>query len=134
MYLHKLEKDEKSAFLSLAKHLAKVDDNQIDVNEKYMLQYMSAEMGLDPDSAEVMAYNPDAIATVFFREEARRVLLVEAVGVCYSNDRMDSEQRKVLEELAARFSISADFLDRAEAVVKKQIEVMSDFDALIEKG
>ena len=38
MYLHKLEKDEKQAFLSFARHLAQVDDAQIDEREEYMLR------------------------------------------------------------------------------------------------
>lgn len=134
MFLHKLEKDEKTEFLSLARHLAHVDDNNIDEREEYMLRYMCAEMGLSYDPAEVEAYDPDRVARVFFREKARRILLLEAVGVCYSNGAMDAAQRETLEGLSARFSLDAGLISRAEDLVKRQLSIMDEFEAIVEKA
>ena len=131
MYLHKLEKDEKTAFLSLAKHLAQVDDSRIDAREKYMIQYMCAEMGTDYESADKSPFDVEKFAKVFFREEARRVALLEAVGVCRGSGDINASQKKVLDALAAKFSLGGDFIARAEQTIRKQLEVMNEFDKLI---
>lgn len=132
MFLHKLEKDEKTEFLSLARHLAHVDDNNIDEREEYMLRYMCAEMGLGYDPTEVEPYEAERVARVFFREKARRILLLEAVGVCYSNGAMDERQRETLREILGRFSMDEGFLARAEDVVARQLAIMDEFETIVE--
>ncbi len=130
MYLHMLEKDEKTAFLSFARHLARIDDDQIDDRERYTIQYMCAEMGVDP-ATESPAFNAEDVANVFLRDEARRILILEGLGVSFANGAMESHQRELIASLAAKFGLADDFVARGEAVIQKQIEVMQEFDDLI---
>ncbi len=134
MYLHKLEKDEKTAFIGFARHLAHLDDDKLDEKEEYMLRYMCAEMGLEPDayaSSGIGPYSEDALLKVFFREEARKVLILEGVGVCYCNGTFDQKQKAELVSLAGKLSLPEDFVSRADAVIQKQMEVMNEFDSLV---
>ncbi|MEQ8820319.1 MAG: hypothetical protein RLY93_08740 [Sumerlaeia bacterium] len=133
MYLHKLEKDEKTTFLAFAEHLAEIDDQSVDARERYLIRYMCSEMGLDPDEAleAKPAYDRDRLLKVFHRPEARRVLVLEGVGIAFSNGAMDEEQRKELTSLAEAFQLCEKFVAKAEAVVQKQLEVMKEFDELI---
>jgi hypothetical protein len=132
MYLHLLEKDEKPHFLAFARHLAEVDDQRVDARERYMLNYMCAEMGIEAVDVESLPFNLDQLVKVFYRGEARRVLIVEAIGVCHANGQTHPAQRELLEKIAARFFLPEDFLARAEALVARQLAVMQEFDALLE--
>lgn len=134
MYLHKLEKDEKTTFLAFAKYLAKIDDAEIDDKEKYMLQYMANEMGLDLDEAETGSFNEQQLLNVFYRHEARRILILEGLGICASKGEINDDQKAFLFDLSKRLGLESDFVERAAAAVKKQWEVMDEFDSLIEKG
>ncbi|MBI1292623.1 hypothetical protein GC173_15505 [bacterium] len=132
MYLHQLEKDEKTHFLALARHLAQVDDQRVDVREKYLLNYMCAEMGVDPASIDALALDEEALVRVYYRGKARKVLLLEALGVCYANGAIHPEQEKLLRKLAARFFMPESFIDDAIQLVQRQLSLMADFDAFVE--
>ncbi len=132
MYLHKLEKDEKTTFLAVAKQLASIDDQRIDNQESYMLRYMANEMGLVYEEAEIPAFDEQMVLNVFHRPLARRILVLEGVGIASGSGGMQAPQRELLTDLAGKFQLSGDFLERAETVVKKQVEVMDEFDSLIE--
>lgn len=130
MYLHKLESDEKHHFLALANHLAKLDDQRVDARERYLIRYMYAEMGLEEDE-EIPAFDLDKFKTVFFRPEARRVAVMEGLGVCYANEKPDESQIAMLNELAQTFRLGDDFVQKAEDLVKRQLQMMDEFEALI---
>ena len=133
MYLHKLEKDERTTFIAFAKHLATVDDQILDAREDYMLQYMCAEMGLDAAEVESAGSTSiEQVAKVFYRPEARRVLVLEALGVALCNGVFSGSQEAELKKLAGTFQLPDDFLARAQAVIEKQMQVMEEFDALVE--
>jgi DNA polymerase III epsilon subunit-like protein len=132
MYLHQLEKDEKDHFLALARRLAEIDDQRIDARERYMLNYMCAEMGVDPATADAAVYDEEALVKVFYRGQARRVLMLEAIGVCYANGVIHPQQEKLLRQLAAKFFLGDDFFEQALSLVKRQLELMADFDAFLE--
>lgn len=131
MYLHKLEKDEKTTFLAFARHLAHLDDKVLSDPEKYMLKYMAAEMGLSDDDAQVLGYAEEEMLTVFHRPLARRVLLLEAVGICFAGGGFKGEQRAHLAALAGKFQLPDSFIADAESIVKRQLGLMQDFDRLI---
>ncbi|MBI5154181.1 hypothetical protein HZA57_03005 [Candidatus Poribacteria bacterium] len=134
MYLHKLEKDEKTAFLQFAKHLAQIDDATIDNQERYMLRYMCGEMGLDPAihaAGSGAGYEEQAFLNVFHRPEARRVAILEGFGVASCKGEMTASQRAELKNLAAKCSLPEDFLPKVECLVREQLEVMAKFEELL---
>lgn len=134
MYLHRLEKEEKLTFLAFARHMSVLDDDVLDANEKYRLRYMAIEMGLNPDDPtgfEIPPYSLADLQKVFFREEAQRVLVVEGVGIASATGEMKWAQRDLLAKLVKTFGLPAGFLHNAEEVVRKQLEVMDAFDALV---
>lgn len=134
MYLHRLEKEEKLTFLAFARHLSTLDDQVLDANEKYRLRYMAIEMGLNPDDPtgfEIPPYSLADVQKVFFREEAQRVLVLEGVGIASATGDMKWAQRDLLAKLVKTFGLPVDFLHHAEGVIRKQLEVMDAFDALV---
>jgi tellurite resistance protein len=130
MYLHLLEKDEKQHFLAFARHLAKVVDDKVDARERFMLKYMSAEMGIDAD-ADAVPFDLEKLVIVFYRSVARRVLIMECVGIAMANGAMEDSERELLESVAARFFLPENFVARASDVVKRQLAVMEEFDQLV---
>jgi hypothetical protein len=132
MYLHQLEKDEKHHFLALARHLAQIDDQRVDARERYLLNYMCAEMGVDPASLDALVFDEEALVRVYYRGKARRVLLLEALGVCFANGVMHPEQEGLLRQLAARFFMPDSYLTEARTLIERQLALMADFDAFLE--
>lgn len=131
MYLHMLEKDEKTAFLSFAKYLAKVDDKVISNKEHFMIRYMAAEMGLDPDEAIEDAFSQEHLVKVFHRDRAKRVLILEGLGIAHANGKFEAEQYRFLVQLAKDLMLPDDYVGRAEGVVRMQLHVMQEFEALL---
>lgn len=131
MYLHKLEKDERTAFLAFARHLALVDDAELDQHERYMVLYMCHEMGLAEEDIPTEPFDFDAFRRVFYREEARRIAILEGLGVILANGTRDPGQVKVLQGLARDFQLGEDFLRQAEELVDKQVKLMDEFDTLV---
>lgn len=134
MYLHRLEKEEKLTFLAFARHMSTLDDQILDPNEKYRLRYMAIEMGLNPDDPtgfEIPPYSLAELTKVFFREEAQRVLVVEGAGIALASGDMKWPQRDLLAKLVKTFGLPADFLHHTESVIRRQLEVMDAFDALV---
>lgn len=133
MYLHLLEKDEKTAFLSFAKYLAKVDDKVISNKEHYMIRYMAAEMGLNADDVIEDSYSEDQIVRVFHRDVAKRVLILEGLGVANANGAIEPLQEDFIKGLAKQLALPDDFVTRAGTVIRMQLMVMQEFQALIGK-
>ena len=133
MYLHRLEKDEKTVFLDFARYLATLQDNKIDAQEQYMLRYMRAEMGLpqEEDKRE-SSFEAQKVLNVFYRDEAKRILIVEGVGVALANGIMMDQQKALLDELAQKLLLPEGFVQQAEQVVRKQLQIMGEFDALVQ--
>ena len=135
MFLHKLEKDEKTTFLAFAKQIAMVNDETIDDQERYMLQYMAMEMGLDYEALEredaIPVFSIDKVATVFHRPAARRVLLLEGLGIATAHGKLEPRQEELLRQLVAKFNMDAGYLDRARGVVSRQLEVMRELEELV---
>jgi len=132
MYLHQLEKDEKHHFLGLVRRLAEIDDQRVDARERYLLTYMCAEMGLDPAEADAAVFNEEALVKVFYRGKARRVLMLEALGVCYANGAIHPEQERLLRHLVSRFFLPESFLTEAQQLIERQLSLMADFDKFLE--
>ena len=131
MFLHLLEKDEKTSFLAFAKYLAKVDDKVITEKERYMLHYMATEMGLASDEVIGDSFSEEQTVLVFHRDIAKRVLILEGVGIAFASGEVEPQQRAFLEEFAKRLMLPADFVSKAQGIVERQLGLMEEMNSLI---
>jgi len=131
MFLHLLEKDEKTTFLAFAKYLAKVDDKVITEKERFMLHYMATEMGLDSEEVIGDSFSEEQTVLVFHRDIAKRVLILEGVGIAFASGEVEPQQKAFLDEFAKRLMLPADFVAKAQGIVEKQLGLMEEMNALI---
>lgn len=131
MFLHLLEKDEKTTFLAFAKYLAKVDDKVITEKERFMLHYMATEMGLDAEEVIGDSFSEEQTVLVFHRDIAKRVLILEGVGIAFASGEVEPQQKAFLEDFAKRLMLPGDFVAKATAIVEKQLGLMEEMNSLV---
>ncbi len=105
MFLNRLKKKEKIAFLELAHHIARSDDDfsedQKIIIEKYCMEMQIDDIDYDEENFDI--YNTlDNIKS----EQSRKIVLLEIMALIYSDNFLHEEERKVLEKVLEEFDLN----------------------------
>ena len=105
MFLNRLEKEEKIAFLELAHYVARSDSN-FSISEEDIINNYCFEMqieNIDFDKSNFDLYN-----TLGKIKGARsqKIVLLEIMALIYSDNFLHEEERKVLEKILEEFNLS----------------------------
>lgn len=103
MFLHLLNPQEKSAFLTLAQLLIE-SDGIIAEQEAEMLRRMADEMEISTD-IDVSLSEVLAIAT-FQSQRAKDAAMLELIGLAYADDSFAPEEHVFINRVATGFAIS----------------------------
>jgi uncharacterized tellurite resistance protein B-like protein len=105
MFLNRLSQEEKGAFLELAHHIAR-SDNDFSEDQKSIIAKYCMEMQM-----EDIEYNKDTfdIYTTLDKIQnprSRKVILLEIMALIYADDFLHEEERKVLEKILEEFGLN----------------------------
>lgn len=105
MFLNRLEKEEKVAFLELAHYIARSDndfsEDQKEIIGKYCMEMQIDDIDYDEESFDI--YNTlDKIQN----HKSRKIVLLEIMALIYSDNFLHEEERKVLEKVLEEFNLN----------------------------
>src|SRR5688572_17326441 len=112
MFLHTLNDRQQSAFLSLAKQFIAADE-VLSGEEYNHLELMMAEIGWDFDE-EVTDRPLDELVAELDSGPARRVALLELVGVGHADSHFSPQENAFIRNLAERWGLRPLELERIE--------------------
>lgn len=128
MFLHQLSHVQKLAFLQIAIHITRADDN-VDLSEIHVLSLMSREMSIC--LSEVMDTEFDIkdikkMAKIFDTSFSKNVCLVELIGLAYADKSYHEKEKEIINFLQFDFGIQPEKVERMEEWVKKMANLYND--------
>ena len=105
MFLNRLSQEEKSAFLELAHHIARSDndfsEDQKSIIAKYCMEMQMEDIKYDEDSFDIYT-TLDYIQN----PRSRKIVLLEIMALIYADDFLHEGERKVLEKVLEEFGLN----------------------------
>jgi len=131
MFLNRLSQEEKGAFLELAHHIAR-SDNDFSEDQKSIIAKYCMEMQM-----EDIEYNEDTfdIYTTLDKIQnprSRKVILLEIMALIYADDFLHEEERKVLEKVLEEFGLNYNLSIVYTQWAKTMLSLYMQGNALIE--
>lgn len=120
MFLNLLDDEEKRAFAGLAEKMIESDGIVVG-REAATLGALRGEMGIGAESAPAGAGVSD-LASVFTDRRAKMVVLLELVGLGYSDTSFSGTERSLVSKVAHEMGVGADELARIESWVQGHME------------
>ncbi|MBM3276421.1 MAG: hypothetical protein FJZ00_14800 [Candidatus Sericytochromatia bacterium] len=128
MYLAELTRDQKSAFIALARQLV-VQDQSATHEEIEALRQLAAELAGADLSAQPGA--TDNLETTFATDRSRVIALLELLRLAYSDGGFDQGEIHLVVELAKKFQVSMSRLREIDAWVRQFVALMRKCDETI---
>jgi len=104
MFLNRLQEDEKVAFLELAHHIARSDDDFSEEEEDVIAIYCY-EMGIPDVHYENNAFDLAETRTVFKSRASQKILLLELMALIYSDSRFDEAEQEIINKILQIYKI-----------------------------
>lgn len=131
MFLNKLNENEKVAFLELAHHIARSDndfsDTQQGIIEKYRLEMQIDDIEYDIDKFDIYT-TLDKVQN----QRSRKIVVLEIMALIYSDNFLHEEERKVLEKILEEFDLSYNLSIVYTEWAKTMLSLYTQGNALIE--
>ncbi|MEH7254146.1 MULTISPECIES: hypothetical protein [Bacillaceae] len=108
MFLAKLQKEEKRAFLELAFLIAKVDGN-ISVYENPVIAKYQKEMDLEDYS--IKGIGIDEILKVFKNDSSKNIVLIEILRLVYSDGIVHDKEKESIRFIKDQFGFDSNKYD-----------------------
>lgn len=123
MFLSELNYKQRKIFLGLAKEVLVVDDGKMDYHEEKYLRNLCAEMSLSFNDEFIV--NKSELSTYFDTIEVKKIVLLELIGLGFSNRTSDLSQETYIQNICDIFSMPLSILKNIEEILK-QYQVMQD--------
>lgn len=125
MFLSRLSYKQRKIFLGLAKEILVVDDGEIDKFEEEYLRGLCAEMSLSFSDETVI--KKEELKEYFFKEQDKRILLLELIALGYSNENYHDLQNKYTDDICTLLELSTEELDSVEELLKDYHQIQNKF-------
>lgn len=124
MFLYSLSQEQKKSFLGLA-HRFITTDNCLAPQEEDLLKIMTTEMGLSTDT-EIPTLELPQLLTAFDTRQAKIAILLELVGLGYSDNDFHPEENGFVRQVADTFGILEDEIKAMENWVLRQMMLVQE--------
>ncbi len=104
MFLHKLKKSEKVAFLKLAHHIAK-SDNDFSESQKNIIGTYCMEMQINDIKYSEKNFDLKKTLSKFKSQKSQKIVLLEIMALIYSDSYLHEEEEKVLIAMVEKFKL-----------------------------
>jgi len=105
MFLNRLKKKEKKAFLVLAHHIARSDSDFSD-DEKSIIEKYRMEMQIDNIAFDDTKFDIYETLSKFKSDNSKKIVVLELMALIYSDDYLHEGERVVLEKILEEFDLS----------------------------
>jgi hypothetical protein len=105
MFLNRLEKEEKIAFLELAHYVAR-SDNDFSLSQKDIINNYCIEMQIEDISFNVKEFDIYNTLGKITNKKSQKIVLLEIMALIYSDNFLHEEERKVLEKILEEFNLN----------------------------
>jgi len=105
MFLNRLKKKEKVAFLELAHHIAR-SDNDFSESQQDIIQTYCIEMQIEDIKYSKKKFDLEKTLSNFKKYETRKIVLIETMALIYSDSILHKEEKKILNVMLKNFNIS----------------------------
>lgn len=124
MFLSRLSKKEKEAFISLSVHASNSNDVFAD-EEKLMIQGYYKEMDIPSWNIED-TISMDEIVDVFKQSElsVKKIVLLETLGLLYSDGEVDDSEKKFINEYARKIGLTDEDVEKQTIAIKEYIDAL----------
>lgn len=131
MFLNKLKKEEKIAFLELAHHIAR-SDNDFSESQKSIIDKYCMEMQIDDIEYDEEAFDIYVSLGKVKSQRSRKIVILEIMVLIYSDNFLHEEERKVLEKMLEEFDLSYNLSIVYTEWSKAMLSLYTQGNALIE--
>lgn len=105
MFLNRLSTAEKEAFLALAHHTARAD-NDFSVNEEVLIAKYCMEMQMDDIEYDEASFNLSDMLDVFEQDSHQKIALLELMALIYADDVVAEEEQKMIDAMIEHFELN----------------------------
>lgn len=105
MFLNRLDQEEKVAFLEIAHHIAR-SDNDFSEDQKTIISKYCMEMQMDEIDYDENKFDIYNTLEKVKDSRSRKIILLEIMALIYSDDFLHEEERKVLEKVLEEFDLN----------------------------
>ena len=105
MFLNRLEKEEKIAFLELAHYVAR-SDNDFSLSQKDIINNYCIEMQIENIEFNVNKFDIYNTLGKITNKKSQKIVLLEIMALIYSDNFLHEEERKVLQKILEEFNLN----------------------------
>ena len=105
MFLNRLEKEEKIAFLELAHYVAR-SDNDFSLSQKDIINNYCIELPIENIEFNVNKFDIYNTLGKITNKKSQKIVLLEIMALIYSDNFLHEEERKVLEKILEEFNLN----------------------------
>jgi len=131
MFLNKLKKEEKIAFLELAHHIAR-SDNDFSESQKSIIDKYCMEMQIDDIKYDEETFDIYVSLGKVKSQRSRKIVILEIMVLIYSDNFLHEGERKVLEKMLEEFDLSYNLSIVYTEWSKTMLSLYTQGNALIE--
>lgn len=105
MFLNRLNPEEKVAFLELAHHIARSDNDFSEMQNEIIEKYCQ-EMQVDDIEYNENSFDIHESLSVVEDKQSQKIILLEIMALVYSDNILHSEEQKVIDILLEEFGLN----------------------------
>lgn len=129
MFIGNLNKDQQGVLLAIAQKLINVD-GQVSAEEVAILDQIKLQCDTD---VEALSYTEESMIALFSDRRSKVSLLVEILGVAYSDTEYCKQEQDFLTRLASNLSINDEELQKLTDWVTRQLNLVQEVALLMEE-
>jgi len=132
MFLHKLNAEQRKAFLVMAQRIS-MADGEDDMGELDDIENLKAQLGLsyNPDMSEVLG---DLPLTPFDTVESRVIAMMELLAIAYTDDYLHEAESDLIGDVASAFGFSQEQLNAIAGWSMNALDLRREGEALLSGG
>ena len=132
MFLHKLNAEQRQAFLVMAQRIS-MADGEDDMGELDDIENLKAQLGLsyNPDMSEVLG---DLPLTPFDTVESRVIAMMELLAIAYTDDYLHEAESDLIGDVASAFGFSQEQLNAIAGWSMNALDLRREGEALLSGG
>ena len=106
MFLNRLEKEEKIAFLELAHYVAR-SDNDFSDKEKNVINIYCTEMQISDVDYDKSSFNLGLTLSKIKSSQSQKIILLEIMALIYSDNILHQSEEIILQDIINKFQLDS---------------------------
>jgi len=131
MFLNRLIKEEKIAFLELAHHIAR-SDNDFSEDQKSIIAKYCMEMQIEDINYHENSFDIYETLEKIQSRRSKKIVILEIMALIYADNFLHEEERKVLEKILEEFDLNYNISIVYTEWAKAMLSLYTQGNALIE--